>query len=95
MPLASFVKRNPGRLSHIYAKKHLVVEISVQRDTYLVPWTQFNLCWSIQRQGLRQFAHSLVVRDIAAFQDASGIVDAIVVFLKAQQDLSNLVRHHS
>jgi hypothetical protein len=30
MPLASFVKRNPGRLSHIYAKRHLVVEISVQ-----------------------------------------------------------------
>jgi hypothetical protein len=29
MPLASFVKRNPGRLSHICAKKHLIVEISV------------------------------------------------------------------
>jgi hypothetical protein len=30
MPLASFVKRNLGRFSHIYAKKHLIVEISVQ-----------------------------------------------------------------
>jgi hypothetical protein len=30
MPLASFVKRNLGCFSHIYAKKHLVVEISVQ-----------------------------------------------------------------
>jgi hypothetical protein len=29
MPLASFVKRDPGCVSHIDAKKHLVVEISV------------------------------------------------------------------
>jgi hypothetical protein len=29
MLLASFVKRNLGRLLHIYAKKHFVVEISI------------------------------------------------------------------
>jgi hypothetical protein len=41
MPLASFVKRNPGRLSHICAKKHLIVEISVRSSWVLKRWTAF------------------------------------------------------
>jgi hypothetical protein len=85
MPLASFLKRNLGRFSHIYAKKHLVVEISVHLQ---IP--QLSLCGRarrLKRTGLTgiAFAPTGVISRTAA--ERASIARRICSWLLAEEGI--------